>query len=147
MLERPLCQFYKELATLDGLSKKAFPVYADLDVFTEMLPKFSEDGQETLIDSAQDDDVESDEEVVRSGEHTSYNDLLVVKDWLRKPAEHIRVNLKTFKLWAPMFGGQLPYKKTGRSRAGQHNEYDKSSLRILQSYTRQPSNRLGHSWS
>ena len=112
----PVCQFYKELTALDGLSKKAFPVFADFDIFADKLPKFSSDGKETLIDSSQDDDVDSDEDVVRSGEHTSYNDLLVVKDWLKKPPEYVRVNLKTFKIWAPYFGGNLPYRKIGRHK-------------------------------
>ena len=116
----PLCLFYKEVTSLDGLSTKAFPVFADYDAYTEKLPKFDEDGQETMIELEQDDDVESDEDVVRSGEYTSKKDLLVVKDWLRKPAEHIRTNLKTFKLWAPMFGGKLPYKKTGRKDEQKH---------------------------
>ena len=37
-------------------------------------------------------------------------DLLVVKDWLKMSAERVRRNLKTYKLWAPLFGGTLPYK-------------------------------------
>ena len=61
--------------------------------------------------------MESDSDVVLSGEQTSLKDLLIVKDWLKLPAEKVRVNLKTFKLWAPLFGGQLPYKRSARSRA------------------------------
>jgi len=91
-------------------------VFDDFAVFGNDLSQFSADGHETLIDSAQDDDVESDEDVVLSGEQTSLKDLLIVKDWLRLPAEKVRVNLKTFKLWAPLFGGNLPYKKAARSR-------------------------------
>ena len=83
-LEEPMtCRFYKELQTLDGLGKKAFPVFEDSDIFGDALPKFSEDGRETLIDSTQDDDVNSDRGVVQSGEQTSLKDLLVVKDWLK----------------------------------------------------------------
>ena len=110
-------KFFKELRTLDGLGKKAFPVFDDDAVFGHELPQFSSDGRETLIDSAQDDDVESDSDVVLSGEQTSLKDLLIVKDWLKLPAEKIRVNLKTFKLWAPLFGGTLPYKRSARMRA------------------------------
>ena len=51
-VEEPMnCHFYKELKTLDGLNKKAFPVFQDSDIFGNDLPKFSRDGKETLIDS------------------------------------------------------------------------------------------------
>ena len=48
------------------------------------LPTLNKDGRETLVDSMQDDDVESDEEVMRNGVQTSFKDLLVVKDYLQR---------------------------------------------------------------
>ena len=51
-MEQEAAKFYKELRSLDGLSKKAFPVFDDEAVFGNALPKFNEDGRETLIDSA-----------------------------------------------------------------------------------------------
>ncbi len=87
-------------------------------------PQFNAQGKETIVDSAQDDDVESDEEVVRSGVQTSFKDLLVVKDWLKLHPEKVRQGLKTFKLWAPMFGGRLPYKSVVR-KAAKNNFIDR----------------------
>ena len=72
------------------------------------------DGQETLVDSTQDDDVESDEEVMQSGVQTSYKDLLAVKDYLKLKPDRVKTSLRTFKLWAPLFGGRLPYLKDKR---------------------------------
>lgn len=40
----------------------------------------------------------------------SFADLLVVKDWLKRHPDRVKEGLKTFKIWAPMFGGRLPYK-------------------------------------
>ena len=51
-MEQEAAKFYKELRSLDGLSKKAFPVFDDEAVFGNALPQFSADGRETLIDSA-----------------------------------------------------------------------------------------------
>ena len=47
--------------------EKFFRVYQDSDVLSGEFPQFNAQGKETIVDSAQDDDVESDEEVVRSG--------------------------------------------------------------------------------
>ncbi len=98
------------LKTLDLKGEKYFKVYRDSDVLPD-LPNFARDGKETLIDSTQDDDVESDEEVMNSGVQTSFKDLLVVKDYLRHNPERVRAALRTFKIWAPYFGGRLPYAK------------------------------------
>ena len=89
-------------------SEKFFRVYADADVLTG-LPKFDKEGNDCLVDSTQDDDVESDDDVVQSGIHTSFRDLLVVKDYMKLPPEKVRTSLRTYKLWAPLFGGRLPY--------------------------------------
>lgn len=101
--------------------EKFFRVYSDKDVLAD-LPTLDKDGNDTLVDSAQDDDVESDDEVVRSGVQTSFRDLLVVKDYMKVNPEKVRVALRTFRLWAPLFGGRMPYlheKKyvTDRSRS------------------------------
>lgn len=55
-----------KLSALDHKGEKYFKVYADDDVIAD-LPSVNKRGQETLVDSAQDDDVESDDEVVQSG--------------------------------------------------------------------------------
>jgi len=99
------------LKTLDLAGEKFFRVFKDSDVLGNDLPQFNHEGRETLVDSAQDDDVESDEEVMRSGVQTSLKDLLIVKDWLRLHPDKIRKGLRTFKLWAPLCGGKLPYKQ------------------------------------
>lgn len=96
---------YKELNSLDGLGKQMFPVFADEDVFGYDLPQSTQDGRETIIDSTQDDDVESNSSTVKAGKQTTLKDLLVVKDWLKMEPSRVRKNLKTFKLWAPFFGG------------------------------------------
>ena len=88
------------------------------------LPAVDDRGQKTLIDSAQDDDLESDDDVVRAGVETSFKDLLVVKDRLRMPAEKVRSSLKTFRIWAPNFRGKLPmlseHGKAGVKRTRSH---------------------------
>ena len=96
------------LKTLDLKAEKYFKVYRDSDVIPN-LSSFNKNGKEVLIDSAQDDDVESDDEVVNSGIQTSFKDLLVVKDYLRHNPERVRAALRTFKTWAPLFGGRMPY--------------------------------------
>ena len=44
-------KFIKELQTLDGLGKRAFPVYQDSDIFGFALPQYNNDGKETIIDA------------------------------------------------------------------------------------------------
>lgn len=68
---------------MDLKGQKFFRVYQDSDVL-QGLTNLVKDGRENLIDSTQDDDVESDEEVTRNGIQTSFKDLLVVKDYLAK---------------------------------------------------------------
>ena len=51
---------------MDMKGEKFFRVYADADVLIG-LPKFDKEGNDCLVDSTQDDDVESDDEVVQSG--------------------------------------------------------------------------------
>lgn len=75
-------------------------------------------GKEILIDSAQDDDLESDEGVMQSGVQTSIGDLLVVKDYLKLKPERVKTSLRTFKLWAPLFGGRLPYRYESQNHRG-----------------------------
>ena len=58
-------------------------MYQDNDVIRG-LPALNRQGKEALIDSVQDDDVESDEEVTSNGIQTSFKDLLIVKDYLNK---------------------------------------------------------------
>lgn len=54
--------------------------------------------------------MESDEEVVNSGIETSFRDLIIVKDYLtRYRPEQVKRSLRTWKLWAPLFDGNLPY--------------------------------------
>ena len=69
-----------------------------------------------LIDAAQDDDVDTDEEVLRSGTQTCYRDLLVVKDWLGHDPRKVRKSLKTWRIWAPHFQGRLPTREQAPSR-------------------------------
>ena len=80
------------------------------------LPALDKNGKDNLIDSTQDDDVESDEDVMQSGVKTSFKDLLVVKDYLRHKPEQVKKSLRTFKLWAPLFGGNLPYSSSNSAR-------------------------------
>ena len=97
-------------ASADGVSKQTFPVYADCDVLKGLEKLTTKDGHEPIIDSAQDDDVMSDEEVVKTGIETSYRDLVIVKDYLsRYRPEQIRRALRTWKLWSPLWNGKLPY--------------------------------------
>lgn len=76
----------------------------------EMLAE--DDQKDIIIEASQDDDVHSDEEVVKSGTQTSFRDLLVVKDFLKVEPERRKHTLRSFKLWAPLFGGDLPYKNS-----------------------------------
>ena len=108
------------LKTLDLKAEKYFHVYRDSDVIPDLKQLKTKDGKDALIDSAQDDDVESDEEVMNSGVQTSFKDLLIVKDYLRHQPEKVRAALRTFKLWAPLFGGRLPYMQRGQHAAQRH---------------------------
>ena len=55
---------------------------------------------------------------MKCGVQTSLKDLLVVKDYLKYKPEQVKRTLKTFKLWAPLFRGDLPYKhRFERSRS------------------------------
>ena len=58
-------------------------MYLDNDVIRG-LPTLNKDGKEALVDSIQDDDVESDKEVTSNGIQTSFKDLLIVKDYINK---------------------------------------------------------------
>ena len=64
----------------------------------------------TIVNSTQDEDCDSDDEVVKSGVQRSFADLLVVKDWLKRRPDRVKRFLKTLKIWAPILGGRLPYK-------------------------------------
>ena len=61
----------------------------------------------------QDDDVNTDTEVLNSGTNTCYKDLLIVKDYLKHKPEKVRRALKTWKTWSPYFGDNLPTKSMG----------------------------------
>ena len=97
------------LKTLDLKGEKFFRVYNDADVIAG-LHKYDKQGRETLQDSTQDDDLESDEGVMQSGVQTSMGDLLVVKDYLKLNPERVYRSLRAYKLWAPLFNDRLPYK-------------------------------------
>ena len=93
------------LFSLDKTYKKFFKVYNDADLGLDF-SKFM--NQKTIVESAQDDDVQTENEVLDNGVQTCYKDLLVVKQALKNPFEKVQKALRTFKLWAPLFGGNLP---------------------------------------
>ena len=98
---------------MDKTGEKFFRVYKEADLpgfdFSEFKPAKG-DKEDCLVDSTQDDDVNTDTEVLNSGTNTCYKDLLVVKDYLKHRPDKVRRALKTWKIWAPYFQGQLPIK-------------------------------------
>ena len=76
------------LKTLDLKNDKFFRVYQDSDVIAD-LPEFNK-GRETIVDASQDDDVESDSEVVEAGIETSFKDLLVVRELFKNKPEQVQ---------------------------------------------------------
>lgn len=89
-----------KLKTLDKTGEKFFRVFKESDMpnfdFSKLRGK---KGEEVLIDSTQDDDVNTDTDVLNSGTNKCYKDLLVVKDYLRHKPEKVRRSLKTYKIW------------------------------------------------
>ena len=92
------------LRSLDGTHEKFFKVFKDEDLGLD----FSRFGDNLIIESHQDDDVETENEVLDNGTQTCYKDLLVVKAALKNPADKVRRALRTFRLWSPLFSGILP---------------------------------------
>ena len=75
----------------------------------------TERGEIPVVDVGQDDDVESDNEVVQNGIEISIKDLLVVRNLInmhRDNPDRIRCALKTYRMWAHLF----PNKHTRRIR-------------------------------
>ena len=58
---------YVKFKTLDLTKEKYFKVYEDDDVGFDQLKNLQKNGQENIIDTHQDDDVDTDEEVFNSG--------------------------------------------------------------------------------
>lgn len=80
---------------------KYFKVYKDRDIGLD----FSHFAGRTIIESFQDDDVASDQDVIDNGKQTCFRDLLQVKAALRQP--YLRNQLNTWRTWQPIFG-RLP---------------------------------------
>lgn len=55
--------------------------------------------------------------MLENGTQTCYKDLLVVKSVLKEGHHKVRRGLRTFKLWAPFFGGHLPRLNEAKSRS------------------------------
>ena len=106
-----------KLKNLDKTGDKFFRVYKESDMpgfdFSHLRGK---KGEEVLVDSTQDDDVNTDTDVLNSGTNKCYKDLLIVKDYLRHKPEKVRRSLKTWKLWTPYFLGELPMKTLPKKR-------------------------------
>ena len=73
-------------------------------------------GGEPQISLTQDDDVNTDTEVLETGIKKCFKDLLVVRDYLRHKPSKVRRSLKSHKIWAPQFDGQLPMKTIPQKR-------------------------------
>ena len=90
-----------KLRTLDKTAEKFFRVYKESDMedfdFSHLRGK---KGEHVLVDSTQDDDVNTDTDVLNSGTNKCYKDLLIVKDYLKHKPEKVRRSLKTFKIWS-----------------------------------------------
>ena len=99
-----------KLSTLSKRADKFFKVYQDEDIGIDITKFLGKEGREAVVESTQDDDVNSDRGVVQSGVQTCYRDLLVVKDYLHHHPDKVRRSLKTFKFWAPYFRGNMPTK-------------------------------------
>lgn len=106
-----------KLKTLDKTGEKFFRVFKESDMpdfdFSKLRGK---KGEEPQIESTQDDDVNTDTDVLNSGTNKCFKDLLVVKDYLRHKPEKVRRSLKTHKIWAPQFNGQLPMRTMPQKR-------------------------------
>ena len=50
-----------------------------------------------LVDAQQDDDLDSDEETLRSGINTCMNDLIELKNYMRMPQDKVKGGLRNFK--------------------------------------------------
>lgn len=92
-----------ELTNSDKTQKRTFRLFSDTDIGVD-LSKFrdSHKKSEPVVDSCQDDDLATDEEVIEAGIHMCFEDLLVVKDYLLHQNER---SLKTYRVWAPRFYG------------------------------------------
>lgn len=92
-----------------------FKVYKDADIGIDLDGFVGRDGREAFVESAMDDDANSDQDTVEGGKRTCFRDLLAAKDYLNHPPDRMRRALKTFRFWAPLFRGTLPYKRRTRS--------------------------------
>lgn len=86
-----------------------FRQFNDNDIGIDISKFESEYDEELCVEAYQDDDLESDCEVLNAGTQQCFQDLLVVKETLNIPFEIVRRKLKTFRIWAPAFNGTLPY--------------------------------------
>ena len=50
-----------------------------------------------LVDAQQDDDLDSDEDTLRSGIKTCMNDLIELKNYMRMPQDKVKGGLRNFK--------------------------------------------------
>ena len=89
----------------------------------------AKDRSEVLVDSTQDDDVNTDTDVLNSGVNTCFKDLLVVKDYLKHNPEKVRKALKTWKIWSPYFNSSLPLKKLPQKRFASEDRAERYSVR------------------
>ena len=90
-----------ELTNSDKTQKRTFRLFSDTDIGVD-LSKFSDSDSEPVVDSCQDDDLATDDEVIEAGIQMCLQDLLVVKDYLLNQNER---SLITYRVWAPRFYG------------------------------------------
>ena len=105
------------LKTLDKSKVKFFKVFKESD-----MPDFDfsmlkgKKGEVPNFESTQDDDVNTDTEVLNNGKNKCFKDLLVVKEYLRHRPEKVRRSLKTHQIWTPRFNGHMPMKTMPQKR-------------------------------
>ena len=83
-----------------------FKVYRDENIGLD----FSKFQGKTIHECDQDDDLESDQDIVENGHQRCMADLMVAKAALRLPLLQQHQKLSTYKLWAPLFG-RLPRRR------------------------------------
>ena len=109
---RPKSFHLLNLLSLKSKKPKYFKVYKDEDVIPGISQVLTAKGEEAFVPANQDDDLESDEDIVKSGIKTSMRDMLIVRDALKRyKPERLQEKLKNFRKHAPMFGGVLPLDK------------------------------------
>jgi hypothetical protein len=73
---------------------------------------------DNFVEIRQDDDLDTDTEILRTGTLACYRDLVVLKNLMQQPTDQIKRRIRSYRTWGKVFKWNLPGHKTCANRSG-----------------------------